>query len=102
MTNTTATAEEQDTACAVTVASTKSVEKTIVVNGREHRFAGSDIGRAELVRLAFPAMVGPVGSALTVAYDNGPANAPAGLLTAGRTTRVLDGQSFSVSLTDKS
>lgn len=102
MTNATASAEEQDTGRALTVVTTRSVEKTIIVNGRKHRFAGPEIDRATLVRLAFPSMVGPTNSALTVAYDNGPANAPAGLLTANRTTRVLDGQSFSVSLTDKS
>lgn len=76
--------------------------KTIVVNGREHRFPGEEIGRGELALLAFP-HVGAVGpSALTIAYDHGPSEAPCGLLAAGRQTRILDGQTFSVSLTDKS
>ena len=77
-------------------------EKAIVINGREHRFAGQEIGRDELARLAFPGMGASPGSALTVAYDHGPAEAPSGLVIPGRTTRVLDGQTFSVSQTDKS
>jgi len=76
--------------------------RTIVVNGRQHRFAGEEIGRTELARLAFPGMEGKAESALTVAYDRGVAEAPSGLLATGRTTRILDGQTFSVSLTDKS
>lgn len=76
--------------------------KTIVVNGRELPFAGEEIGRNELARLAFPNIGTGGQSSLTVAYDHGAAEAPSGLLTAGRTTRVLEGQTFSVSLTDKS
>lgn len=76
--------------------------KTIVVNGREHPFVGHEIGRGELARLAFPALGAAGDSALTVAYDNGPEGARHGLLASGRTTRVLDGQTFSVSVCDKS
>lgn len=76
--------------------------RTIVVNGREHAFAGDEIGRDELARLAFPHVPPAGGGALTVAYDNGPADAPSGLVAKGRTTRVLHGQTFSVSLTDRS
>ena len=81
----------------------KEETKKIVVNGREHRVRGDEIGRDELFALAFPGM-GTVaaGSALTVAYDNGPADSPAGLVLAGRATRVFDGQTFSVSQTVKS
>ncbi len=76
--------------------------KTIVVNGREHRFAGEEIGRTDLARLAFPAMETAGRGALTVAYDRGPMDAPSGILSSERKTRVLDGQTFSVSRTDKS
>lgn len=76
--------------------------KKIVVNGREHAFAGDEIGRGELARLAFPALGAGEESALTVAYDHGPHEGRHGLLGSGRTTRVLDGQTFSVSLCDKS
>ena len=82
--------------------SSRAPEKIIIVNGREHRFVGEEIDRNALARLAFPGMGTGGQSALTVAYDRGAAEAPSGLLTAGRTTRVLDGQTFSVSLTDKS
>ncbi len=76
--------------------------KTILVNGREHRFAGEEIGRNELARLAFPAIETAGRGALTAAYDRGPLEAPSGILSAERKTRVLDGQTFSVSRTDKS
>lgn len=76
--------------------------RTIVVNGREHRFEGEEIGRDELARLAFPGVGPSTGGSLTVAYDHGPAEAPSGLIVPGRTTRVLEGQTFSVSQTDKS
>lgn len=76
--------------------------KTIVVNGREHRFAGEEIGRSDLARLAFPTMETAGRGALTVAYDRGPSEAPSGILPAERKTRVLEGQTFSVSRTDKS
>ena len=76
--------------------------KTIVVNGREHAFVGEEIGRGELARLAFPVLGMAGDGALTVAYDNGPEGARHGLLASGRTTRVLDGQTFSVSVCDKS
>lgn len=84
------------------VDNTGPATRNIVVNGRQHRFAGDEIGRDDLARLAFPGIDGGRGSALTVAYDRGAVEAPSGLLAAGRTTRVLDGQTFSVSLTDKS
>ncbi len=76
--------------------------KTILVNGREHRFAGEEIGRNELARLAFPAIETAGRGALTVAYDRGPLEAPSGILSVDRKTRVLEGQTFSVSRTDKS
>ena len=81
---------------------TDTSRKTIVVNGREHSFLGDEIGRGELARLAFPAIGMGREGALTVAYENGPEGARHGLLGNGRTTRVLDGQTFSVSLCDKS
>jgi len=88
---------------ALTVADTNARDyKTIVVNGREHPFVGDEIGRGELARLAFPTVTLAGQSALTVAYDHGPEGASHGLLGSGRTTRVLDGQTFSVSLCDKS
>ena len=76
--------------------------KTILVNGREHRFTGEEIGRNELARLAFPAIETPGRGALTVAYDRGPLEAPSGILSSERKTRVLEGQTLSVSRTDKS
>lgn len=87
----------------LTVADTNGgARKTIVVNGREHAFVGDEIGCGELARLAFPALDVGGDSALTVAYDNGPEGARHGLLASGRTTRVLSGQTFSVSVCDKS
>ena len=86
----------------LTLADTSAGSKTIVVNGREHAFVGDEIGRGELARLAFPTIGGAGDSALTVAYDHGPVGAHHGLLGGGRTTRVLDGQTFSVSICDKS
>jgi hypothetical protein len=86
---------------ALALRSTEDTTKTILVNGREHPYAGDQIGRTELVRLAFPDLSGTNG-AVTVAYDHGPLDAPTGLLGGDRTTRVLQGQTFSVSCTDKS
>lgn len=76
--------------------------KTIVVNGRTHPFDGNEIRRSELVKLAFPESRNDHGSALTVAYDYGPSSAPSGLIATDSPVRVLDGQTFNVSLTDKS
>lgn len=76
--------------------------RTIVVNGREHAFEGDAIGRDELARIAFPTIGAASSSALTVTYDNGPEGQRHGLLGIGSTTRVLEGQTFSVSLCDKS
>jgi hypothetical protein len=88
---------------ALMVADTKpSGGKTIVVNGRENRFEGDTIGRDELARIAFPTIGTGSSSALTVTYDNGPEGQRHGLLGVGSTTRVLEGQTFSVSLCDKS
>lgn len=81
---------------------TPSACKTIVVNGREHGFDGDTIGRDELARIAFPTIGAASSSALTVTYDNGPEGQRHGLLGIGSTTRVLEGQTFSVSLCDKS
>jgi hypothetical protein len=76
--------------------------RTIVVNGRSHLFAGDEIGTRELARLAFPEQDGRSYAALTVAYEGGPLVAESGLMTGRTTTPVAEGQSFSVSLTDKS
>lgn len=76
--------------------------RTIVVNGRSHLFAGDEIGTKELARLAFPEQEGRSYAALTVAYEGGPLVAESGLMTGRTTTPVAEGQSFSVSLTDKS
>jgi hypothetical protein len=80
----------------------RSSGKTIIVNGREHGFEGDKIGRDELARIAFPTIGAASSSALTVTYDNGPEGQRHGLLGIGSTTRVLEGQTFSVSLCDKS
>lgn len=76
--------------------------RTIVVNGRSHLFAGEEIGTKELARLAFPEQDGRSYAALTVAYEGGPLVAESGLMTGRTMTPVAEGQSFSVSLTDKS
>lgn len=76
--------------------------KTIVVNGRRIPYTGSEIGHAELGRLAFPDASAAEGRALTIAYDHGPATAPSGLIGTDRPVRVLDGQTFDVYLTSKS
>lgn len=79
-----------------------AVVRTIVVNGRSHLFAGDEIGTKELAQLAFPEQDGRAYAALTVAYERGPLVAESGLMTGRTTTPVAEGQSFSVSLTDKS
>ena len=79
-----------------------STVRTIVVNGRSHLFAGEDIGPRDLARLAFPEQEGRSYAALTVAYEGGPLGAASGLMTGSVKTPVTEGQSFSVSLTDKS
>ncbi|NJR77507.1 hypothetical protein [Sphingomonas corticis] len=76
--------------------------RSIVVNGRSHLFAGDEIGTKDLARLAFPEQQGRSYAALTVAYEGGPLVAGSGLMTGRTTTPVAEGQSFSVSLTDKS
>ncbi len=76
--------------------------KTIVVNGRSHLVLTSEIGRGELMALAFPGAANVDPGALTIAYDHGPSTAPSGLLAPDRPVRVLHGQTFSVTLTDKS
>lgn len=79
-----------------------STVRTIMVNGRSHLFAGDEIGTKDLARLAFPEQEGRSYAALTVAYEGGPLVAESGLMTGRTTTPVAEGQSFSVSLTDKS
>lgn len=79
-----------------------STVRTIVVNGRSHLFAGDEIGTKDLARLAFPEQEGRSYAALTVAYEGGPLVAESGLMTGRTMTPVTEGQSFSVSLTDKS
>ncbi len=79
-----------------------STVRTIMVNGRSHLFAGDQIGTRDLARLAFPEQEGRSYAALTVAYEGGPLVAESGLMTGRTMTPVAEGQSFSVSLTDKS
>lgn len=76
--------------------------KCIVVNGRSHVHTGDSINTRDLVRLAFPDAERIERYALTVAYDGGPREAHAGLLGGNASTPVIEGQKFSVSLTDKS
>lgn len=75
---------------------------TIVVNGRKHRFHAKLISRDELANLAFPGARAASGRILTVTYDHGPEDAPCGLLVPGRSTTIVDGQTFNVIQTDKS
>jgi hypothetical protein len=94
------------TSTALARASTATVRtsavRTIVVNGRSHLFTGDEIGTKDLARLAFPEQEGRSYAALTVAYEGGPLVAESGLMTGRTMTPVAEGQSFSVSLTDKS
>lgn len=76
--------------------------RSIVVNGRIHAHAGETIDRGELARLAFPGIAPTASQALTVAYDGGPSGFASGILPAGASTAIENGQTFSVSLTDKS
>ncbi len=76
--------------------------RSIVVNGRSHVHAGDRISTHDLVRFAFPGADRLERSALTVAYDGGPLQAHSGLLAVNASTPITEGQSFSVSLTDKS
>lgn len=75
---------------------------TIVVNGRKHRLHAKAISREELAGLAFPGARPSNERVLTVTYDHGPEEAPCGLLVPGRSTTIVDGQTFNVIQTDKS
>lgn len=91
-----------DTSPPATALVRSAAVRSIVVNGRSHLFAGDEIGTKDLARLAFPEQQGRSYAALTVAYEGGPLVAESGLMTGRTTTPVAEGQSFSVSLTDKS
>lgn len=75
---------------------------SITVNGRPHRFLGDEISHAQVVRLAHPSMTASPGRSFTVAYAEGPADATNGILAPLRRTRVTEGESFSVFVTDRS
>lgn len=83
-------------------ASAPEASRTIVVNGRSLRFEGETIDRQQVARIAYPTIDAAAERSLTVAYNGSASGGPAGLLAAGQTTEVVNGQTFNVSLTDKS
>lgn len=81
---------------------TQTRVRTIVVNGAAHAFDGDTIDRNQLAALAFPDTQPGSTQGLTVAFRGGPPEASIGILPVGRSAVVHQGQTFSVSLTDKS
>lgn len=81
---------------------TQTRVRTIVVNGAAHAFDGDTIDRGQLAALAFPDTAPSSTQGLTVAFRGGPPEASTGLLPVGRSAVVHQGQTFSVSITDKS
>lgn len=79
--------------------------RTILVNGRPCQVRGDEVSHHQLVRLAHPDASTALrrgDSAMTVTYLRGPAIAPEGILAPLERTRIVDGESFSVTRTDRS
>lgn len=79
--------------------------RTILVNGRACRVRGEEVGFHQLVRLAHPDAAPALRrdeAAMTVTYLRGPAIAPEGVLSPLERIRIVDGESFSVTRTDRS
>lgn len=76
--------------------------RTIVVNGREHRFADDRIGHGQLARLAFPTLEERESRSLVASFGGGPAERERGVVPFGGTVEVAEGQRFNVSVTDRS
>src|SRR5262245_28921761 len=74
---------------------------TIIINGREREFSGSEISFEQAVELA---NLGPGGETIvfTVTYKRGHGNKPEGTLVSGETVKVKEGMIFNVTRTDKS
>ncbi len=76
--------------------------RTIVVNGREHRFAGDRIGHGELAGLAYPGLGEREGRALVASFGAGPVGRERGVVAHGGKVEVVEGQRFDVCITDRS
>jgi hypothetical protein len=76
--------------------------RTIVVNGREHRFAGDRIGHGELATLAYPSLSEKKGRSLVASFGAGPAGQERGVVAHGGKVDVVEGQQFDVRVTDRS
>lgn len=76
--------------------------RTIVVNGREHRFAGDRIGHGELAGLAYPDLAEREGRALVASFGAGPVGRERGVVAHGGKVEVVEGQRFDVCVTDRS
>ncbi|CAB4945914.1 unannotated protein [freshwater metagenome] len=76
--------------------------RTIVVNGREHRFADDRIGHDQLARLAFPTLAERESRSLVASFGGGPADHERGVVPFGGTVEIAQGQRFNVCVTDKS
>jgi hypothetical protein len=66
---------------------------------------GDEVSHHQLVRLAHPEAAPALRSgqsAMTVTYLRGPAIAPEGILSPVERVRIVDGESFSVTRTDRS
>ncbi|WP_210358333.1 multiubiquitin domain-containing protein [Sphingomonas beigongshangi] len=77
---------------------------SIIVNGRHAEVAVRELTFENLVSLAFPG-INPLSTgsrSLTVTYRRGPADRPEGSLVARENVRVLQGEVFNVTATDKS
>lgn len=93
--------ENEPAAGALVVTGERTV-RTIVVNGREHRYADDRIGHGQLARLAFPGLGERDHRSLVASYGSGPAEQERGVVPHGGTVGVAEGQRFNVCVTDKS
>jgi Multiubiquitin len=75
---------------------------TIVVNGRQKRWAEEEISFAQVVALAFETPPTGPNVIFTVTYLNGGGKRPDGTLVTGNSVRVKNGMIFNVTPTDKS
>lgn len=96
--------EHQRTADPIGVAATAGGDavRTIVVNGRKHRFAGDQIGHGELATLAYPMLEERQGRSLVASFGAGPEGQERGVVAHGRRVDVVEGQRFDVRVTDRS
>lgn len=75
---------------------------TIIVEGTPHEWPKGEITYAEVVTLEVPDYMQNTNITYSVKYKNGHGNKPEGILSAGASVKVKEGEIFNVSETGQS